>query len=942
MQRRQRELLRLAYLLTGDAERARELTAAALLDLLRNPPEQFDQPAQELGLHLAQRYVRDPNRSTWLNRADDAHYTVDDERMRTKAALDRLSPEQRATLVLGQLVGVPAETVQRALGGDHRRAEQPAPPEARLAQAVGRAADAPVVDLLNRVLIDAPSVDLWPDLEAPLQRAWSARRRSERFLTAGVLGALVLLLGVSAIWLGGFRPGRADGATVSGADASRRPAWPPIAEQIPTPTVALASFAAAPTIALPAGSIVTVADLQLLQSSEQSGGDRSSLEIYDPATNTARPLLTAGGPPLISPDGRWIVAADNPADASGMTLLAGGALDGSASWEARIATPRALTLSSTQLYALSLQADGVYAIHVLDLTNGELLAHWPVERTELAASTIRSALLMLAPTGDRLTLLTTRIDREQERWLREMAVYHPDSGEVLVDTTSITSSGSESGAFSVGGARPVPDANALYSLVQDEGSAEVHLQFLDLDTGTVSDLLLPLEARSIIEAARRGEMELHLVPSNTGAVLYVIQSRQRQVVVVDMRARSLIGVFPLTAGAADRGNFASNLNHLAYAEALLSPDGARLYLAVNRERHLALNSYPSQAPVWVIDTTTWEVRARWTVGGMPRRMTMSADGARIYVRAARADGSVHLTTLATATGETLNVWEELPAPEWASFQRVDSVVQLYHEQYGLRPRSGPEVPRDNPQLAVLPGISVEAESAVAGAETEVTARIVHPLTGELATTDRTLRFDPLATLAIHLSNGTEQAIFVPASVEPGVYRGRVRLNAAGNWNARVTVINRDGTSWMAEQPGAIDVKDGLIAEDGGAYHFLVRPANPVNRRSITLRVWMVESQSRDRLPEEIELLDQIGEDVRIVLTHAGGERVDEPLVRLDHASFLGWARFGAAGLWSAEIEFGLASGARVSMSAGTIEITDLTEPYRQTKPEPSGDAQASD
>ncbi len=362
---------------------------------------------------------------------------------------------------------------------------------------------------------------------------------------------------------------------------------------------------------------------------------------------------------------------------------------------------------------------------------------------------------------------------------------------------------------------------------------------------------------------------------------------------------------------------------------MLSPDGTRLYLAVNHEQQLPYSGFPTQSPVWVIDTTTWEIAGHWAVSGMLRRMTMDGDGSHLFVGSGREDGSVLLTTIATKTGESVNVREELPMPDWAEFSRITSVTQIYHDQYGVRPRTGPVAPIDNPILAVLPGVSVEADAAVTGAETTITVRIIHPLTGELATTDRTLRFDPAATIAVELTGPAERVIFVPSSAEPGIYTGQVRLNSGGKWDARVTVINQDGTTWAVSLPGAIDVANGLVAENGGAYRFSVRPANPVNRRTITLRVWMVESDTRERLPEEIEFLDQISDDVRIILTHPDGERIEEPLTRIDHASFIGWVRFGAAGEWTAEIELGLGDGRRVSIGAGTIEITDLTEPYER-------------
>lgn len=886
-----------------------------------------------LALDLARRYLRNPTRSTWLDQSDPAHYNVADERTRIKEALDRLEPHQRAAFLLSQVAGIPEQQIRSEIeiGGDDDRHPDGETIQSRITLAASRPPDAPVIDLLNRVLVEAPTTDLWPEIEEPVQRAWSARRRSERLLTAAAIAVVFVTIAAAIVWLGGFFPG---GGSEDDSSAARNDQF--TAELLPTPTVARAAFAAAPTLPPAAASVVRVEDLHFLRAVEQAGEGRSTLDLYDPATNASTPLLTAGDPPLISPDGRWIISTSDLLNVSGMSLLAGGLLDGSASWEAQIATPRALTISNDRIYAMNLETPDTYQIQVIALDRGAIVDSWPISEVDITPSTFRSAHLVLSPEGDTLTLLTTRLDREQDRWFRELTTYDLESGEALNSLTLDTSGPEDETEFSVRGASPVAGEHALYSIVQDEAASRVRLQFLDLDTGEISGLLLPLEARALLVAARRGETELHVVPSNTGAVLYVIQSRQRQVTVVDMRTRSLIGVFPITTSAADRGKFASNLNHVAYMETLLSPDGTRMYLAVNRERNLALNSYPIESPVWVLDTTTWEVTDHWMISGMPRQMTMDRDGKQIHLRAVRADRSVHLTTIATDTGEIVNVWEELPSPEWASFSRIGSVAQLYHDQYGIRPRSGPADPVDNPILAVLPGVSVEADGAVAGATVEATVRIVHPLTGELATTDRTLRFSPDATVVVELSNGAERVIFAPASIEPGIYQGPVQLNSAGNWDARVTVINRDGTTWAADQAAAIEVEEGLVAENGSAYRFLVRPANPVNRRTITLRVWMVETDTRERLPEEIEFLDQISDDVRIILAHPSGERIDEALIRIDHASFMGWVRFGAAGEWSVEIVLGMASGERIAISAGTIEINDLTEPYRRNNASPVG------
>ncbi len=516
--------MRIAYLLSGDENRATELAASALTEFLASPPEDSESLAQLLALNLARQYARNPTRSSWFNRPDSAGINVDDDRSRTKVALDRLDPHQRSTLILSHFAGISDTQIQKTLGVDGHRDQQNLRENAhaRVALSAGRASDAPIIDLLNRLAVDAPSADLWPDLEAPLQRIWSARRRSERLLTIGVVAGVLLVLAGGVLWLSGFRPGNNDSGS---GNSEIDPAFlrTPIDEPIPTPTEALAAFAAAPTLPMPSGSIVTVQDLQLLRVFEWAGEERSALVTYDPETNTAIPLLTAGGPPLISPDGSWIVSDRNLTDSPGMALLACGSLDGSTNWELQLATPRAMAIGNARIYAMNLQTPDRYQIQVIDLTSGEILDSWPVTQQEVTPATLRAAKLILSETDDQLALLSARVDQAQNRWLRNLAIFRPATGELLDDVELDEPRTDGSTDFDVDNSRPLPGENVLYSVVEDEYTSHVRLQFLDLGSGTLSSLVLPLEARSVLVAERLDENEIFVAPSNTGAVLYVFQ-----------------------------------------------------------------------------------------------------------------------------------------------------------------------------------------------------------------------------------------------------------------------------------------------------------------------------------------------------------------------------------------------------------------------------------
>ncbi len=931
--RHQWELVRVAYLLSGDQEQATRLATMTLVATLIDPPPDETYPRHYLLLHLARTYVESSPPSTWLTPENGDRHAVEDESYRVKVALERLNPHERAALILTCYAGLPGDLLQglsgsssqTSLTGTAMRASE------RVALAAGRSRDANIAGLLNRLLIDAPSTDLWPEIQDPVRAGWSKHRRRQRTLTAAFATSVGLLIVVAAIWLAGprIRSNEAASPISTGADT----ATTLDVNDSPVVPEPRAAFASAPTLELFAANTVSVPDMQLVRMIEQAGEGRSAVYSYDPAANETTPLIDTGSSVEISPDGRWIIAQRNLLDASGMSVLAASqAADRQVSWEASVPEPKAIAIGDDSIYVLSQHNAESFQIQIIALETGEVTGSWPVGSHALTPSTIRAVRVDLSPDGERLALLAERVDPNRPAAVRTLTVYAVDDGTVI-DAYLQTVEGSQgSRDFSVSSARPVPGEHSIYSAVPAEHDQQLRLQFLDLDQGTLSSLTLPLSPRTVAVESQRGENEIHLIPSNSGRLLYVVQSRQRQVAVVDLGGRQVIGIFPLVASGDEQPALESTLNRVSYLEALLSPDGTRLYLATNREKNQAVNGYPSQAPIWVFDTTSWQVVDRWTVSGMPRAMTMNGDGSIVYLRSARSDGVVLLTMFDAATGEALEVRDEIPRPAWADVQRILSMAGVYHDMYGIRPAIGDIIPRDNPIVSVLPGVAIEAQKVVAGTEAVVTARVVHPVTGAPASSDPTLRFDPDATLAIELSRAGNRAILIPSKVEPGVYQGRTQMDAAGAWDARVTVINQDGTTWVVNQPDAITVSEGLVASNGGAYRFLVRPANPVNRRTITLRVWMVQSQSGERLPEEIEFLDAIADNAQIILTHPSGERIEEPLTRVDHASFIGWARFGTAGTWDARIILDLISGERLSINAGPVEITDLTEPYRRSGP----------
>src|SRR5690606_77221 len=126
------------------------------------------------------------------------------------------------------------------------------------------------------------------------------------------------------------------------------------------------------------------------------------------------------------------------------------------------------------------------------------------------------------------------------------------------------------------------------------------------------------------------------------------------------------------------------------------------------------------------------------------------------------------------------------------------------------------------------------------------------------------------------------------------------------------------------------------ASDGENSRISTRPGNPVTRRTISLRVWLVEAGRGERLQQDIQFLDSIVGAPTLILSHPSGERHELLLEPLDHASYIGWARFGEPGEWSARIVLELASGERVTINAGTLEIGDLLAPYARSNSGSSG------
>lgn len=936
VRRHQMEAQLLAYLMRGDSGEGLDLARRALGNCMRAVVAGDDVP--DLRLRLLEELGR-LNLEFNRPRRTEPHAAPagSDERQRIEAALEIIDMPVRQALVLCdvgalsdqeacRITGLEAAAVRLELGAARQR----------LRDAAGIGGRGSAFEPLARLLRDAPQYDLWPQIEERYQQLTRRRQQRTRLVSASFVTMAAIVLIGGFIWLTGFSLG-GSGDAASGSTAARPTAPIPTADPGPDEASRALDLAVpTPTPAAPIELVGDVPDLQLLTAIEQAGEQRVAAYTFDPSENSAEPLASNGSIVLISPDGRWLVFQQQRDDGT-VRLSVARPEDAEVAW--RLDTPRvhAAVIHHDRLILGRYDSDETrLTLTVLDITSGEERVRWVYSGDDLEIAIGHQFKLFAAPDGERVYLMAEAYEVDGDVWMRTLAALDAESGAVLQSWQYEASQmdGDLVPDFDLRRARLTVDGSAIYSQLIASRERILEIVFIDVESGAREAVSLPFDMRD-----DPWFVNVHAIPSNTGRFLYVLYPDRQQMAIVDLLARELKAIMTIGPQSFGRVGFENRLwQGTTYLVATFSPDGTRLYLSVVWEKNPSFRSSLNRSSVWVIETQNWQIIDTWSIPGQPSTLTTSGDGSEIYLSYEAARGGMAFIAFDARDGEVLYERSELPMPEWANIPRITSLMQLYQDHYGWMPAVDGVAPADAEDTRMLPAVALDIGETglIAGEPTEVEISFRHPITGEvLASESSDVRFSPEARLNVFFS-GPDGALtgLAPTQESPGVYSGKVALGRAGEWHVRMSITNQDGSTWTLEAQQSIEVVAGLTSEDGAGFQLHVRPENPVSRRTLTLRGWLIDTDTFETLDEDDPRLPFVPDTIDLMLYSEFGGYISTTIERLEGGRYLGWARFESPGRWRALAAFQLTDGTEVRIDAGEFEVTSLagTELERNRDP----------
>lgn len=929
------ELLRAAYLLTGDATRAVDLAEAACLTQL---PRLLSLPDGEDGRdNLLQALAR-----CYLHAApagsrpgtigvpgEGARFRVDDERARMWAALDRCERPVRLALVLRDLCRLAEEDVAALVQQPpHALRDRLNAVRERLRDAVGARSDQTARTLLLTLALGAPHVDLRRRLDAPAGLLLARRRQRRVLLGAG--SALAAVVAVLAVAFGLF----------SGGDARRAGAPPPPRDveaamlfpiQIPTP---VQPTPPALTLARPAAHIP---DVQLFGIAEEAGDapPQATTLLYEPESAGWTALPDVGSGLRLSPDGRWLSFVTFPDHRPGGVTTLGVIETASQTERWSRASPHLdgrPVFAQGRLFAVFFERDTGQA--------PELVAFAPEDGRELGRWELPTGALTPSWSGVRTPQLFAAIDESRLYVIYEQTEERSDSGQRVVLTYNLPELVLEQAAaqeirlergflrpvIDLAGARPTPDGRGLYSMSYEPSAPG--LRFLDFATAAFLSVELPFDT-----PGPQTIPDLRAVLAHDGEELYVV-SGSGDVAIVDLRARRVARHFQLDPGGYQLtpSNATQWFYWLDYG--LLSPNGEQLYLVNIWTPQAAPNDRAAVSTLWTIDVTQWRVSARWEVEGSIEALSLSADGARLYAATAAFTGrtrraatfAYQLVEIDAATGSqhSLNAALGLPASPLAL--STNSLQQLYRQQYGITPPTADTLPGEPAETSSLPRLELRTPvlATPAGSPLTIEVQLLDPGHGRpLSRGTPGVRFAPGAAVSVLLAHPSgEQLIVIPYPVDDVTHRATVHLAQPGAWRATVSVTQPDGTVWSRSWPDVVQVSPALQAGDGQRYIFDVTalPENPFAGQAVVFQAQLIDIRSGDPLPVRTQLSNGAPEVLTLVLYRPDGTLTSLTLRPVWHGVYEAQSVILTAGNWRAELSFRPPGGLPVKLSAGTLTV----------------------
>lgn len=875
--RHQTDLLRLAFLWTGDQARAVALAeqtlARTLLELPRFDPDLAFRPwlLQHLAVEATQRPpLGQQGGAPALFASGAGRFQVEDERSRLTTALQRLDVTDRIALLLHDVGNLDLVLLASALGKRPeaiRAAIEPA--RRRLLTSVDLPDERALRAALNDAAVDAPRADLWPGLEPEVTLRLAREHTRSRLLTAAVGGGVLLLLaGLGLFIFGDALRGNGDDASAGAAVA------PDVVETPSAPT-------APPTpITLPPPADVPD---RLLLAIPAALDDWSAWDyaLLDPASGGAEPLLDHARYLTISPDGGQLFFVRRAAPLAFEAV----AVDplGNVLWRAPLSDltldevaevePRALFVSNLVIVAIG--RSGGADVLVFDRMTGRPSLTWryPLPNGDDAAV----AEVALAP-GRLDTMLQIVVSTSR----REAIIV-----EVELPTFEI-----------------------------------YREQLVPLETAGDPPLWVSLVSTNLGISA--GPLATAQTPN--GELRYAVAPYARAVTIVDSERSELAGQYALDISAvAPPGLPPAELrgSALTWPAGQLSPDGRTLYIGG------PLRATPDglTPTIWEIDVATWAVRRELALGepGRITALALSDAGATLYV-GFQAQGASQPTLFLTQPGAPAATLEQLTGPLDVGYSVLGSLADLYQTQHGRAPSVGGAVYSEAPAFEGLPRAVLAIEPTSAWPADEVTVRLTFlaPSGETLTPAEPGVRFDPATGVTVQLSVGAARQLMVLGREAHGVFSARVRLEEPGIWDAVATVSAADVTHWTIEQPGALVVRSGLRGSDGMTYWPAVSTQpDPLFAGStgwLTLR--FVDLINGALLPTGVTFEQGAPVSIRLTFIDDGGAVIYETLLlRAGPGLYTGLIATPAEGRYRLRAELSYPDGGSETIDHGFLTIS---------------------